>query len=93
MRPPGGSQASVKDEVVVAATRRFPTGRIFGLGVGVDESVDVGVAVGVNVNVDAGVDPSVYGGEAADRTVAAASSYLEFDHAPLGRSSAMARAA
>ena len=79
------------DEVVVAATHRFPTGRIFGLDVGGDEGV--GVAVGVNVKVDAGVDPSVYGGESDDRTVAAASSNLKFDHAPLGRSSAMARAA
>ena len=93
MVPPGGFQASVMDEVVVAATRRFPTGRIFGLGVGVDESVAVGVAVGVNVKVDVGADPSVYGGESDDRTVAAASSNLKFDHAPLGRSSAMARAA
>lgn len=91
MEPPGGSQASVMDEVVVAATRRFPTARIFGRGVGVDVGVDDGVAVGVNVKVDAGVDPSVYGGESDDRTVAAASSNLKFDHAPLGRSSAMAR--
>lgn len=68
------------DVMVVAATRRFPTARIFGLGVGGDEGVAVGVAVGVNVKVDAGVDPSVYGGESDDRTVAAASSTVQVLH-------------
>lgn len=83
------------DVVVVAATRRFPTGRIFGLGAGVDEGVDDGVAVGVTVQVDVGVgvDLSVCGGESDDCTVAEAFSHLKFGHAPWGHSSAMARAA